>query len=417
MALKFWTADVSNLSKNEVKKRLWEELWLKADIASRGVTISNAALQNAQVGDKFVEQNLGGGRNHQLSIGVELPGCFFLPYGLKIPFTWNKSSPYVVDFVDGKHYLTLEDKNLVPIRYAPRPKYHNQKTSDGIPLKLIGPGDFYDRNMTVFYSNECCYIERDEDCHFCNINYDKDLYTEKYGPYWRTPKQIAETVKAGFSEGVADHVTVTGGVIAERRELEYYTDVGESIRELLGVEAFNGTATVAAPVDFDNIPKLKEAGFRTTAMNLELWDKDYYKAVCPGKARNSGGWDNWLKALEYAVEVFGWGRVRSNFVPGIEPKAKTLQGFEYLSDKGVVCNFTTWAPNVGSALEGHRCPEAGWYVDLATKLAEMWKKAGFTADIIHDASGAATLSYDIFRIENDYFDILGAAGIKQNQVA
>jgi hypothetical protein len=174
---------------------------------------------------------------------------------------------------------------------------------------------------------------------------------------------------------------------------------------------------VAAPTDYSNIPKLKEAGFRTTAMNLELWDKDYYKAVCPGKARNSGGWDNWLKALEYAVTVFGWGRVRSNFVPGIEPKAKTIEGFEYLSGKGIICNFTTWAPNVGSALEGHRSPEGSWYLDLATKLAELWKKNGFSADMIHDASGAATLSYDIFRIENEVFDIIHAGEISKEAAA
>lgn len=413
--MKFWTADVSTLTRAQVKARLWEELRLKADIGTKGINISDKALDVLHEDGSVPLQHLGGGRNRELRIGKELPGCVYLPYGLKVGFAWNKTSPYVVDLVDGKHTLVFKDKALGEVQYSKKPKYHDLKSSDGVPLELIGYGDFYDRQIFVTYSNECCYIDHDEDCLFCNINYDKDLYTEKFGPYWRTPKQVAEAVKAAFEEGVADHVTISGGVIAERRELEYYQDAGEEIRKALNVDDFNGTAVATAPMDFGNIDKLKEAGFRTTGMNLELWDKAFYKAVCPGKANNSGGWDNWVSALEYAVKVFGWGRVRSNFVAGIEPGSKTLEGFEYLCGKGVVCSFNIWAPNVGSAFEGHRSPETEWYIELGAKLAELWKKNGFTYAQIHDATaGDSRLPNDIFRIENEVFDIYKEANALDN---
>ncbi|MDR0719291.1 MAG: nitrogen fixation protein NifB, partial [Treponema sp.] len=91
----------------------------------------------------------------------------------------------------------------------------------------------------------------------------------------------------------------------------------------------------------------------------------------------------------------------------------TLEGFEYLCGKGVVCSFNVWAPNVGSAFEGHRSPETEWYIDLGTKLAELWRKNGFTYDQIHDATaGDYRLPNDIFRIENEVFDIYEAAGEK-----
>ncbi|MDR1902350.1 MAG: nitrogen fixation protein NifB [Treponema sp.] len=408
---KFWTADVSALTKTQVKEKLWEELRLKADIGTEGIAISEQALNSLHEDESFTGQKLGGGRNRKLNRGKELPGCIYLPYGLKVTFTWNDTSPYVVEFINGGHSLTHKGKVLGAIQYAKKLPYEGQKSSDGVPLELIGHADYYDKHVIITYSNECCYIERDEDCLFCNINYDKDLYTEKFGPFWRTPKSVAETVKAAFENGVADHATLTGGVIAERRELEYYVDAGEEICNTLGVDKFNGTATVAAPTDFNNIRKLKEAGFRTTAMNLELWNKDFYKAVCPGKARGSGGWDNWVKALEYAVGVFGWGRVRSNFVAGIEPMPRTLEGFEYLSGKGVVCSMNVWAPNVGSAFEGHRSPEPAWYIELGAKLAELWKRNGFSFDQIHDATaGDYRLPSDIYRIENEIFDIYEAAG-------
>jgi hypothetical protein len=410
MEFKFWTADVSGLSKAQVKEKLWNEVRQKADIWSQGITITDAALQTAGRGPKFREQVLGGAYNRRRKFGPELPACIFLPYGLKLTFSWDENSPYIIDIVNGKPCLTHKDQNLGVIQYAPRPKYHDKKSSDGVPFYLIGPGDFYDKIVGVTYSNECCYIERNEDCLFCNINYDKNLYNEKFGKFWRTPMQVAETVKAAFDEGVADHINITGGVIAERREIEYYMDAGEAIRNILNVDSFNGTAVIAAPTDFSNLDKLKDSGYRTAGLNLELWNRDFYKAVCPGKSNHSGGWENWVNALEYAVTVFGWGRVRSNFVAGIEPKTDTLKGFEYLCAKGVICSFNIWAPNVGSAFEGHRSPEGDWFLDLAANLAELYKKNGFTFDLIHDATGGDyRLSSDIYRIENEIFDIYEAA--------
>jgi hypothetical protein len=34
--------------------------------------------------------------------------------------------------------------------------------------------------------------------------------------------------------------------------------------------------------------------------------------------------------------------------------------------------------NPGSELYGHRAPEPEWYLDLAHKIAAIWRKAGFT---------------------------------------
>ncbi|MFT8314109.1 MAG: radical SAM protein [Clostridium sp.] len=409
--LKSWSVDVSKLTKSELKSKLWEELRIKADLQTQGVSISKEASEDGErLYTHLGSSNIKGGRNRDVNKKDWLPSRFFLPYGLQTGFIWNKNSLYRIELENGKHILNYNGNKLFEVRYPELTKYENTLSSDGTPLCLIGNASDYDKHVIFTYSNECSYKERDEDCLFCNINYDKELYTEayaeKYGPHWRNPKQIAEAVKAAFHEGIADHLTITGGVIAERRELEYYVDAADAIKEALGVDEFNGTATVAAPLDLNNINKFKEAGFRTTALNLELWDKDFYRAVCPGKANGSGGWDHWVKALEYAVGVFGWGRVRSNFVAGIEPKSKTIEGFEYLGSKGVVFSFNIWAPNVGSAFEGHRSPETSWYVDLSEKAAAIWKKNGFTYDQIHDATaGDYRLPNDIYRIENEVFPI------------
>jgi len=407
---KTWTADVSKLTRAQLRGKLWEELQLKADLETHGIAISQEARDAADLGTKHQEQLLGGGRNREVNKSDALPACFYLPYGLRVNFTWNKTSLYRIELDKGKHILVHNGHKLVEVAYAKRPNYYDGTTSDGVLFSTIGSASYYDKHIIFQYSNECSYKEKGEDCLFCNINYNSELYTEKFGPHWRNPKHIAEAVKAAFDEGIADHLTITGGVIPERRELEYFIDAADEIKKALGVEEFNGTATATAPLDLTNLDKFKEAGFRTTALNLELWDKHFYRAVCPGKANDSGGWDHWLKALEYAVGVFGWGRVRSNFVAGIEPKARTIEGFEYLGSKGVIFSFNVWAPNVGSDFAGHRSPETSWYLDLAEKAAAIWKKNGFTYDQIHDATaGDYRLPNDIFRIENELFPIFEEA--------
>ena len=117
----------------------------------------------------------------------------------------------------------------------------------------------------------------------------------------------------------AKHVNLTGGFVPERREVDYYLDVADAIREHTGLEDFNGTAVIGAPRDLKVIDKYKEAGFRTLAINIECWDKNYFNTICPGKVSHCGTWEHWIEAIEYASSVFGFGKVRSGIVGGIEP--------------------------------------------------------------------------------------------------
>ena len=393
-----------------LKSRLWEELALKAELITEGVAITAQALDLAAPGIKSQEQV------HSLfemdfdTHDFELPSGYTLPNGLSVPFRWNARSSSVIT-ADGDRAILVRDGHAHgEVTFHQRPGYYGKLTSDGQAMETVAVLARH-RALFVAYSNECSYKEKGEDCLFCNINHTKDVYGDRHGIFWKTAQQIGETASAAFDEGIIDHVTISGGVIPERRELEYYNDVAEAIQRHSGREDFNGTAVVAAPLDLRHIDRFKEAGFRTTAMNIELWDKGFYETICPGKAHGSGGWDHWLAALEYAVTVFGHGRVRSNIVAGIEPKKKTWEGLQYLASKGVIGTFSIWCPNPGSELEGHRAPEAGWYLDLAEKLVTAWKQAGFTFQQVCDANASNdSLQHDVWRIQDGLLPAFGAAG-------
>ena len=113
-----------------------------------------------------------------------------------------------------------------------------------------------------------------------------------------------------------------------------------------------------------------------------------------------------MKALEHAAKVFGYGKVRSNIVAGIEPKNSTLEGVEYLASKGVICLAGAWCPNPGSALEGHRTPEPEWHLDMAYKVYNIFKKSGFTYEQLYDCNAEpTTLCHDLYKINDELLPI------------
>ena len=399
----------SSLSVSDIKSRLWNELALKAELITDGVGITQAALDLARPGVIAQEQV------HTLfemdfdTHDFELPSGFDLPLGLSVGLRWNQRSANVIT-ADGDRTILLRNGQVHgEVKFHPRPSYYGRTTSDGQDMSTIGVL-YSHRALFVAYSNECSYKDKGEDCLFCNINATKDTYGDRRGIFWKTADQIGETAAAAFDLGLIDHLTISGGVIPERRELEYYLDVAEAIQRHTGREDFNGTAVVAAPLDLRQIDRFREAGYRTTAMNIELWDKNIYDTICPGKARSSGGWEHWVKALKYAVGVFGHGRVRSNMVAGIEPKKKTVEGINILTAEGVVATTSIWCPNPGSELEGHRAPEWQWYLDLSEKVTTAWKRAGFTFEQVCDCNASNdSLQHDIWRIQDELLPVFAGA--------
>ncbi len=384
---------------SNLKERLYAELQLKAELTQEGVNFDPQIFADLEVGGRHQEQvHCLFEYDNDTHVGLELPPYLVLPNGLIALFNYTKKSSNRLERNGQNFFVVRRDGQSIPIEFTKRPAYYDKKTSDGTDMRTVAIHNT-DGVVFVAYSNECSLKSTGKDCLFCNINATKDTYGEAEGVKWKYPKQIGETIAAAYAEG-ARHLTISGGFVPERREVEYYLDVAESIKEHTGLSDFNGTACIGAPRDLSVISKYKEVGYRTLAINIEVWNEHFFRAYCPGKEELCGGQKHWINALEHAVDVFGKGRVRSNMVGGLESKASTLEGIEYLTSKGIVAISPSWFPNPGSALEGHRSPEPAWHIDVARQTAAIYRKVGFTWDQIYDCNAAPlTLVHDIYRIE------------------
>lgn len=160
-------------------------------------------------------------------------------------------------------------------------------------------------------------------------------------------------------------------------------------------------ACIGAPSHLSVIEKYREAGYEHIATNLEIWDENIFKTICPGKEQLCGGRKNWIEALKEEVSVFGKGNVRSIFVSGIEPKESILEGIEYLASIGVIAVPSIWKPCIGSALEGHRSPETEWHQDVIKRTYNIYKKYGFTLEQFYYENDRDNVFGYLFELDGD----------------
>lgn len=394
---------------DKTKEILYRELELKNNLTVEGVRFEPKIFEAVLNKDGTVAAShncMDFSLDDVAKEQVIIPGGFRLEHGVGVQLNKNTDSPYYIEVENDRFFVKRDGERLSEIKITKSADFLNQTTSDGVSMRTIaqaGNGDYGDKQLIIAYSNECALKDKGLDCLFCNINATKNRFAEKENIQWKTPKQIAETVKAAYSQGY-NHLTITGGYIPERRELEYYLDAAEEIKEALGQETFNGTACIGAPQDLSVLEKYKEAGFSSVGINLEVWNRHFFEAICPGKSQLAGGYDKWREAIDYAVEIFGKGNVRSNFVPGLEPKESLLEGIETLAAKGVVATGALpWIPNIGSALEGHRTPTAQWHWDVQQKIYQILKKNGRTFWEVYSATPGGVLLHDFYKVEEGIY--------------
>ena len=65
------------------------------------------------------------------------------------------------------------------------------------------------------------------------------------------------------------------------------------------------------------LKKIRDAGCEAYGIYIEIWDKEKFKLMCPGK-QNYLEYDNMVERALDAVEIFGEGNVFAGFVPGVE---------------------------------------------------------------------------------------------------
>lgn len=340
-------------------------LLLKAILLTEGIRSDLESLK--ELGIKFKEQNHGlFGWDFENHTDINLPDDFFLPDGTVVQYRLNSKSPYNVQKVEDKLILFYNEEEICEVKWIPRPDYYNKKTYKGNEMVKIGQIGGADCLFFCF-QNYCSNFTDNKQCAFCNLVSTSKTYNSVIRK--KDIKEIGEVAAAAWSEGSVNHVNITGGCYISGKEVEVVREIIASIREHTGMDRVPGII-LPAPAKGENIQHYYDTGIQALGFSMEVWDEQYYKAICPGKSATTSH-DEFIDSIKKAVDIFGRGNVYIAMVMGLEPKETFLEGIRTLSKLGANVVPFVWAPNPGSKLEGHRAPSAQWYVETILEAAEI----------------------------------------------
>ena len=330
----------------------------------------------------------------------------------------NDNSPYIIDYTDGRFFVSEGDQFLEEVYFSEEPLYYSLKTSDGIPMSNIAQFLGKD-NLFITINKNCEFWKEDLQCRFCDFgSVAKDQRKKgEIGTIFRTAEQIGETLEAAFAETRGCHLFFSGGTIVsplwDMSELDYYCDLLSKVLKRTWTW-YGSTIQISPPRDKEGWKKLHDTGLDAVQPNIEVWDRRLFEIICPGKAKYVG-YDEWIRRMLEGVEVFGPGKIQPNFVIGMEmvkpwgftdvdaAVESTLGGFEFLMQNGVFPRCAQWFIEPGSALAGQELPPLDYYIKFGKGYKELRHRYGFGDKLVSLCRGCN--SQDVLH-DWDYADYL-----------
>ncbi len=340
-----------------------DPLELKASLLVEGVRATQDALSG--VGTRCKEQNHGlFGWDMEDHAGVALPDDFRLPDGTIVQFRMNSASPFCVRVADGSLRLSCNDCDITHVSWIERPAFYGFEVARG--KRMVQIGQIGGEDCLFFcYQNYCSHFAREEQCLFCNLVSTAKTYDSVLKK--KDAELIGKVAKAAWSEGMVNHILLTGGCFAHEKEIAIVEDIMTAIRKHTGMDRIPGTV-LPSPAKGDDIQRYYDTGIQAIGYSMEIWDEALYGAICPGKSKGTSH-EEFLRSMEKAVKVFGPGNVYGVFVMGLEPKNTFLAGVKTLTEMGINVVPFVWSPNPGSRLADHRAPYGKWYAETIREAA------------------------------------------------
>lgn len=244
---------------------------------------------------------------------------------------------------DGSWGVYRDGRRLAGAALAPRPRYYDLTTADGIPYSQIALLHLDSVASTVLQT--CAYWGNDDQCRFCGIG-----VTLAAGRTIakKTPAMLAEVaVAAKELDGAVDATLTTGSTATPDRGAMYVGRCGEAVKAASGLPV---QVQFEPPADLDVIDRVADMGIDSVGIHVETFDPEVLARVAPGKAR--WGIEAYFTAWERAVRAFGTGQVSTYVILGMGEDEKTVvDGCKRAIDLGVYPFVVPLRPVPGSLME------------------------------------------------------------------
>ncbi len=254
-------------------------------------------------------------------------------------------SPYSLHWRDGAFWVDHETLGAVTtVRLSPQPAWYNRTTSTGKRMTMVGT--LQGTYLGVYPSKVCDYWLKQPDkeqCKFCSVglNLGADDGDDK------SVEEVLEVVKAARAESGITYVDFNTGHYDGDTYLDilepYIRRVKEETNVMIGVQT-------PPHSDLSRYHELRRMGVNRVSFCFEIWDRNRFVEVCPGKHREYG-LDRYLEAIRYcAQEVGPTGRgfepwvVNGEIIAGLEAAEDSIRAIDWITSVGAIPTVCVFRP-------------------------------------------------------------------------
>ena len=313
---------------------------LKLALYCEGMRIADETLQALGRGREIMRTRAG------LGSGLEL----ILPTGLwtNVPVTEDfcKDSPFELIHGDSGFSVRHQSGDDVPVSLAPRPTWYGKKCSTGKIMRHVGT--MQGTYLGIFPTRTCEFWTNDskENCKYCSVglNLGKDDAPEK------TLIEVLEVVREARKESHITYVDFNTGHHEDQSFLDELEPLVKAIKKETGL-----LVGVQSPPhkDLKRYDQLRAMGVNRVSFCFELYDRQRFAEVCPGKNRFYG-LDKYLETIAYCASL---GKKQSIMEPwvtngeviaGLESPASTMAAIEHVASMGAIPTVCVFRPLKGT---------------------------------------------------------------------
>ena len=343
---------------------------LKLDLYCRGMRLDDSCLVNDDGGRPILRTRAG------LGSGLEaiLPGGLWTNIPVSEPFA-QRSAYTLHRKPSGSYWIHHDGAPVAPIDLSPRPDWYDAPLPTGKPMTRIGT--LQGTYLGIYQAKVCEYWTQKPakvNCKFCSVglNLGVDDATEK------SVAEVMEVVKAARAESGITYVDFNTGHYEGDTYLDILEPYVRRIKKELGI-----LVGIQTPPhrDLRRYDGLREMGVNRVSFCFEIFDRDLFQEICPGKHAEYG-LDHYLEAVRYCAALGAKGPrhepwvTNGEIIAGLEPAESSIRAIDWITSVGAIPTVCVFRPLVGTDLADAEPPRTEEMVPVFRRLYEACMERG-----------------------------------------
>lgn len=347
---------------------------LKLDLYCNGLQLDDSCYVEADGGRKIMRTRAG------LGSGLEM----VLPEGLwtNVPVhePFARHSPYVLRraaAAAGAPVYGLFRNNdwIANVSLSPRPDWYDTRTSTGKLMTSVGT--LQGTYLGIYPARVCEYWTQKPqrvNCRFCSVglNLGVDDANEK------SVNEVLEVVRAAREGSGITYVDFNTGHYAGDTYLDilepYIVRIKKELGLLVGVQT-------PPHRDLRRYDHLRAIGVNRVSFCFELFNREIFREVCPGKNAEYG-LDHYLDAIQYCATLGHKGPwhepwvTNGEIIAGLEPPSASIEAINWITSVGAIPTVCVFRPLLGTDMANELPPRTEDLIPVFARLYDACMEQG-----------------------------------------